>query len=163
MLPLRAAGQSVTLIFVGERGIFHVAHVLTNGFCHHFVEIGVATQEFRFETDVLTQHVVDNEYLAYLCCILLPAKRFLFSRISLGYALLTLGFALIASPISSHLPLWLIPLMIGWGSAWVSASMLVRFVEHSEHCQRGTAQNTHLLIWSLSFAIGYLSASCCGW
>lgn len=101
--------------------------------------------------------------LAYLCCILLPAKRFLFSRISLGYALLTLGFALIASPISSHLPLWLIPLMIGWGSAWVSASMLVRFVEYSEHCQRGTAQNTHLLIWSLSFAIGYLSASCCGW
>lgn len=54
--------------------------------------------------------------------------------------------------------------LVGMGAGGVSSRHLMDWICTSRHCQRGTAQNTYLLLWRLSFALGFLvsAAGCFG-
>ncbi len=54
--------------------------------------------------------------------------------------------------------------LAGMGAGGVSSRHLMDWISTSRHCQRGTAQNTYLLLWRLSFALGFLvsAAGCFG-
>ena len=77
----------------------------------------------------------------------------------MGYLLLTaaLAVAVLTGAEWGVRGMWAM-LLLGAGVAFASSNLLIHFVECSEHCQRGTAQNTHLLVWSLAFALGYMAA-----
>lgn len=47
----------------------------------------------------------------------------------------------------------------GCGIAGVSSRHLMDWVTYAEHCQRGTAQNTYMLCWRLTFSIGFIISS----
>lgn len=92
--------------------------------------------------------------LAFLLQRCVQVQRFHFTRICLGYVFLAVALAIDALHGGADISAWLPDLSAGCGCALVSANLLVHFVEHSEHCQRGTAQNTHLLVWTLAFCLG---------
>lgn len=78
-----------------------------------------------------------------------------------AYALIVaamLLLSLVPSPLASLIAYAL----AGMGAGGVSSRHLMDWVCTSRHCQRGTAQNTYLLLWRLSFALGLLvSAAGC--
>ena len=49
--------------------------------------------------------------------------------------------------------------LIGFGVSEVSSRHLSCWVKQAEHCQRGTAQNTYILSWRISFALGFAASA----
>ncbi|MCM0245582.1 MFS transporter [Bacteroides fragilis] len=56
---------------------------------------------------------------------------------------------------------WNVPaaILMGLGLGLVTPEFLMMFVKLSQHCQRGTANTTHLLAWELGVGLGIASAS----
>lgn len=83
--------------------------------------------------------------LALICYSqLFKTERFL-SGISVGLALIL---------ISTLLPYIMSPLLLGFGLGIVAPLFLLLFVKFSYHCQRGTANTTHFLAWSIGISSG---------
>lgn len=98
--------------------------------------------------------------LAFVTQVFFGTMRLHFTRICTGYVLLTVSVALALTAATPTLPSLLTSmLLLGMGCALTSANLLTHFVECSEHCQRGTAQHTHLLVWSAAFALGFMAAT----
>ncbi len=49
--------------------------------------------------------------------------------------------------------------LVGIGVGGVSSRHLMDWICTSRHCQRGTAQNTYMLMWRLSFALGFVASA----
>ena len=86
---------------------------------------------------------------------LLTSRLRTYSRLSIGYSLVALSLLMYALCASSFYGMILCMLITSMGLATASANLLAITVEKSEHCQRGTAQNTHLLVWGVGLAAGY--------
>lgn len=78
-----------------------------------------------------------------------------FTHLCVGYLLTVVSLALSAFVASEIYGLMAALFLSAIGISLASASLLAITVERSEHCQRGTAQNTHLLVWCIGLAIGY--------
>ncbi len=48
--------------------------------------------------------------------------------------------------------------LLGFGIGFVTPEFLMMFVKLSQHCQRGTANTTHLLAWELGISLGIATA-----
>lgn len=80
------------------------------------------------------------------------------AALAVGYTLLLLGLAGMA--FSDGMGWGWLPLFFaGWGVASVSAAHLKHWLVLSDHCQRGTAQNTYMLSWRAGFACGFCVAA----
>lgn len=92
--------------------------------------------------------------LAFLIQIFIRRKLEQRTLVALGYVLTLIGLGLISYPN------WIIgnlgDVILGCGIGAVSSRHLMDWVTQSDHCQRGTAQNTYLLFWRLSFSLGLL-------
>ncbi len=75
-----------------------------------------------------------------------------------AYVLLILSLCL--PDVGVQLYFWPMFLLLGMGVAMVSARHLQLWIWQAEHCQRGTAQNTYMLSWRLSFAAGFAASAC---
>lgn len=89
----------------------------------------------------------------------LPIKHLLFKgdrtfRIMLSGALLILVSMLILSPET----LVISAIVFGLGLGHIAPEFLMMLVKLSQHCQRGTANNTHLLSWEVGVALGIATA-----
>ena len=51
----------ILLVFIRKRPGFYVAHILPDGICHHRMQIGITSEEFRRKTLIHPQHVVDQK------------------------------------------------------------------------------------------------------
>ncbi len=89
---------------------------------------------------------VDSRRKSYQCS---------FSHLCAGYLLTVLSLALYAFVATEVYGLIIALFLSAAGLSTASASLLAITVERSEHCQRGTAQNTHILVWCIGLAIGY--------
>lgn len=78
-----------------------------------------------------------------------------FTHLCVGYLLTVVSLALYAFVASEIYGLIVALFLSAIGLSTASASLLAITVECSEHCQRGTAQNTHILVWCIGLAIGY--------
>ncbi len=78
-----------------------------------------------------------------------------FTRLCVGYLLTVLSLALYAFVSTTVYGLVAALFFSAAGLSTASANLLAITVEKSEHCQRGTAQNTHLLVWCVGMATGY--------
>ena len=99
--------------------------------------------------------------LGVLCAFLtqLFIRRRLGQRtlVSMGYLLVVLGLILVSQ---LHVVLGYVgDVLLGCGVGAVSSRHLMDWVTKSAHCQRGTAQNTYIILWRWSFSLG-LMASC---
>lgn len=99
--------------------------------------------------------------LGVLCAFLtqLFIRRRLGQRtlVSMGYLLVVLGLILVSQ---LHVVLGYVgDVLLGCGVGAVSSRHLMDWVTKSAHCQRGTAQNTYIILWRWSFTLG-LMASC---
>lgn len=92
--------------------------------------------------------------LAFLMQLFIRRKLEQRTLVALGYMLTLIGLSLISYPN------WIIgnlgDLILGCGIGAVSSRHLMDWVTQSDHCQRGTAQNTYLLFWRWSFSLGLL-------
>lgn len=78
-----------------------------------------------------------------------------------GYALMLAGLAihyLACGPMVPQASL----ILLSMGAAVVMSRHLIDWVTWADHCQRGTAQNTCLLVSRLSFGAGFLVGVLCG-
>ena len=102
-------------------------------------------------------------FFAMVACgflLSLPIKRLLFKgdktfRIMLAGALLILVSMLILAPET----LIIAAVLFGLGLGHIAPEFLMMLVKLSQHCQRGTANNTHLLSWEVGVALG-IAAAC---
>lgn len=69
---------------------------------------------------------------------------------------------IILSCVLVQLPLSIIALLLGIGLGLITPEFLLIFVRLSEHCQRGTANTTHLLAWETGISLGLATACCIG-
>lgn len=74
----------------------------------------------------------------------------------LGIALEMLAMSLFGL----HSPVSIIAILLGWGLGMLMPEFLVMFVKLSHHCQRGTANTTHLLATETGIALGIVTACC---
>lgn len=91
--------------------------------------------------------------LAADCTKKCPHRRF--TQLCTGYLLTVVSLVLYAFTAASFYGLLAALFLSAAGLSTASASLLAITVEKSEHCQRGTAQNTHLIVWCIGMAIGY--------
>lgn len=78
-----------------------------------------------------------------------------FTHLCVGYLLTVLSLAVYAFTAKQVYGLVVALFLSAVGLSTASASLLAITVERSEHCQRGTAQNTHILVWCIGLATGY--------
>lgn len=72
----------------------------------------------------------------------------------LGYA--SVIMALILLNVHYYMTYSIAYMALGCGIGTVSSRHLMDWIMKVEHCQRGTAQNTYILMWRLSFSCGFL-------
>ena len=77
-------------------------------------------------------------------------------QIVVGLVTVIGSMAMLFSPETS----WNAPaaVLMGLGLGLVTPEFLMMFVKLSQHCQRGTANTTHLLAWELGVGLGIASA-----
>lgn len=91
-------------------------------------------------------------------CVVDSRKKSLhrnFTHLCVGYLLTVLSLAVYAFAATQMYGLVTALFVSAAGLSTASASLLAITVERSEHCQRGTAQNTHILVWCVGLAAGY--------
>lgn len=102
--------------------------------------------------------------LGVLCAFLMQLfiRRRLGQRtlVSMGYILIVIGLLLIRLPnvIAGNVG----DVLLGCGIGAVSSRHLMDWVTKSAHCQRGTAQNTYMILWRWSFTLGFICSCCYG-
>lgn len=83
----------------------------------------------------------------------------LFWQIVLGLLLMLLSIACMSQIILPQFSeLWLAAILLGLSLGIVAPQFLTMFVKLSQHCQRGTANTTHLLAWEIGIATGIATA-----
>ena len=122
----------------------------------------------RIAGSIITQSSCDAFF--FVCVALGVLMAFLsqmYMRRRLGQrTIMTICYALIIISLLLHtqghtLLSCLAFVMAGCGIGGVSSRHLMDWVTYAEHCQRGTAQNTYMLCWRLTFSIGFILTSCC--
>ena len=73
--------------------------------------------------------------------------------ITLGISLMMVSFILL-----KELPAIVTAILLGVGLGLVTPEFLLMFVKLSQHCQRGTANTTHLLAWETGMSLGVAAA-----
>ena len=105
--------------------------------------------------------LVGGTVLAFLWALLARER---FDRLPwfgyLSYVLLLLALCL--PKVGVQPDFWPMFVLLGFGVGSLSARHLQLWIWQAEHCQRGTAQNTYMLSWRLSFAIGFAATACWG-
>lgn len=102
--------------------------------------------------------------LGVLCAFLVQLfiRRRLGQRtlVSMGYILIVVGLLLINLPnvIAGNVG----DVLLGCGIGAVSSRHLMDWVTKSAHCQRGTAQNTYMILWRWAFTLGFICSCCYG-
>lgn len=80
--------------------------------------------------------------------------------VSVGYIILFFTITLIS--IHGKFTTYMALVLLGIGMGAVSSRHLTRWVTMSEHCQRGTSQNSYMLSWRVAFSLGFLCGSLYG-
>ena len=105
--------------------------------------------------------LVGGTVLAFLWALLARER---FDRLPwfgyLSYVLLLLALCL--PKVGVQPDFWPMFVLLGFGVGNLSARHLQLWIWQAEHCQRGTAQNTYMLSWRLSFAVGFAATACWG-
>ncbi len=77
----------------------------------------------------------------------------LYATLAVGYAALAAGWTLaLTDNTCEGTHYGAAALLCGAGAAAVSHAHLIYMLQHADHCQRGTAQNTYTLMWWLAFS-----------
>lgn len=98
--------------------------------------------------------------LGVLCAFMMQLfiRRRLGQRtlVSLGYVTIIVGLLLISWPnvVVGNIG----DVLLGCGIGAVSSRHLMDWVTKSAHCQRGTAQNTYMILWRWSFTLGLITS-----
>ncbi len=107
----------------------------------------------RWQTDVYLPFFVPVG-VGFLLSLAIAKWSFLrekaFRRILSGTGLVLTTMILVTVSI----PVWFYALILGVGLGLIAPEFLLLFVKLSHHCQRGTANTTHLLAWQTGIALG---------
>ena len=96
----------------------------------------------------------------FLCSLLL-ARLFFMKEKTLRLIIIGLFLQIIALTLLSPDSFIILPaVLLGLGLGLVIPEFLIMFVKLSHHCQRGTANTTHLLACEVGFALG-ITVACC--
>ncbi len=76
-------------------------------------------------------------------------------QIVCGLLLIVVGLAILIDP-DRTIGAVAAALLIGFGIGLTTPQFLLLFIRLSDHCQRGTANTTHLLAWKLGISLGIL-------
>ncbi|KAA5215470.1 MFS transporter, partial [Bacteroides finegoldii] len=71
-----------------------------------------------------------------------------------------LGLEILAISLLNSTPIGVSSMLLGLGLGFVMPEFLIMFVKLSHHCQRGTANTTHLLASEMGISLG-IAAACC--
>lgn len=69
-----------------------------------------------------------------------------------GLSIMAIGMAMLYCP--NVEAIFVVALLLGIGLGLVAPEFLLMFVKFSKHCQRGTANTTHLLSWEVGISLG---------
>lgn len=90
-----------------------------------------------------------------ISCSLLLARLFILKEKTLRLVLVGIILEIVAiTLLASGFPVGVPSILLGLGLGLVMPEFLVMFVKLSHHCQRGTANTTHLLASEVGFASG---------
>ena len=71
-----------------------------------------------------------------------------------------LGLEILAISLLNSTPIGVSSMLLGLGLGFAMPEFLIMFVKLSHHCQRGTANTTHLLASEMGISLG-IAAACC--
>ena len=95
----------------------------------------------------------------YLVSLLL-ARLFFLKEKTLRLVIMGLGLEILAISLLNSTPIGVSSMLLGLGLGFVMPEFLTMFVKLSHHCQRGTANTTHLLASEMGISLG-IAAACC--
>ena len=91
---------------------------------------------------------------------LLLARLFFLKEKTLRQVIMGLGLEILAISLLNSTPIGVSSMLLGLGLGFVMPEFLIMFVKLSHHCQRGTANTTHLLASEMGISLG-IAAACC--
>ena len=96
--------------------------------------------------------------IGFLFAVLLARLLFHGER-TLGVIVSGLGLMILSCILLQEVPSGIRAVLLGLGLGLVTPEFLLIFIKLSQHCQRGTANTTHLLAWETGITLG-LAAAC---
>lgn len=96
--------------------------------------------------------------IGFLFAVLLARLLFHGER-TLGVIVSGLGLMILSCILLQEVPSGITAVLLGLGLGLVTPEFLLIFIKLSQHCQRGTANTTHLLAWETGITLG-LAAAC---
>lgn len=96
--------------------------------------------------------------IGFLFAVLLARLLFHGER-TLGVIVSGLGLMILSCILLQEVPSGITAVLLGLGLGLVTPEFLLIFIKLSQHCQRGTANTTHLLAWETGITLG-LTAAC---
>ncbi len=87
------------------------------------------------------------------------ARLFFLKEKKLRLVIMGIGLEIVAiSLLNTDISIGVASVLLGWGLGFILPEFLVMFVKLSHHCQRGTANTTHLLAIEVGISLGIATA-----